>query len=95
MRALKPTRPGRIESVDGSGLFDNRLGNGPFPPFGSIEKFHSHIGHDAILYSDKHRKAWSQFQAIGNRKYRTKFTHSDIAPRNLLVNNGKIAAISD
>jgi serine/threonine protein kinase len=95
MRALKPTRPGRVESADGSGLFDNRLGSRPFPPFESIEKFHSHIGHDAILYADKHRKAWSQFQAMGNRKYCTKFTHSDIAPRNLLVNNGKIAAIVD
>lgn len=95
MRALKLTRPGRVESADGSGLFDNRLGNRPFPPFESIEKFHSHIGHDAILYSDKHRKAWSQFQAMVNRKYCTKFTHSDIAPRNLLVNNGKIAAIID
>jgi aminoglycoside phosphotransferase len=25
MRALKPTRPGRVESADGSGLFDHRL----------------------------------------------------------------------
>ena len=95
MRALKPTRPGRVESADGSGLFDHRLVNSPFPPFESIEKFHSRIGHDVILYSDTHRKAWSQFRAMGNRKYCTKFTHSDIAPRNLLVNNGKIAAIID
>ncbi|KAF8499569.1 hypothetical protein F5888DRAFT_1683327 [Russula emetica] len=84
MRALKPTRPGRVESAEGSGLFDTRLGSSPFPSFESIEKFHSHIGHDAILQSDKHRKAWPQSQAMGNRQYCTKFTHSDIAPRNIL-----------
>jgi aminoglycoside phosphotransferase len=95
MRALKPTRSGRVESADGSGLFDTRLGSRPFPPFESIEKFHSHIGHDVILNSDEHRKAWPQFQAMGNRQYCTKFTHSDIAPRNILVNNGKIAGIID
>ena len=94
MRALKPARPGRVESADGSGLFDTRFGS-PFPPFESIEKFHSHIGHDAILEIDKHRKAWPRFQAMRNRQYCTKFTHSDIAPRNILVNNGKIVAIID
>ncbi|KAH9971220.1 kinase-like domain-containing protein [Lactifluus volemus] len=76
MRALKPTRPGRVEAADGSG-------------------FHSYLGHDVILKLDKHRNAWPQFQAMGNRQYCTKFTHSDIAPRNILVNNGKIAAIID
>ena len=96
MRALKPTRPGRVESADGSGLSDHRIGGSkPFPPFESIERFHSHIGHEVILYSDKYREAWPQFQAMRNRKYCTKFTHSDIAPRNLLVKNGKIAAIID
>ena len=94
MRALKSARPGRVESADGSGLFDTRFGR-PFPPLESIEKFHSHIGHDAILKIDKHRKAWPRFQAMGNRQYCTKFTHSDIAPRNVLVNNGKITAIID
>ena len=91
MRALKPARPGRVESVDGSGLFDTRFGSSPFPPFESIDEFHSHIGHDAILKIDKHRKAWLRFQAMRNRQYCTKFTHSDIAPRNILVNNGKIS----
>jgi serine/threonine protein kinase len=95
MRALTPTRPGRLECADGSGLFDYRLGNSPFPPFESIEKFHSRLGHNFILASEKHREAWPRFRAMGNRQYCTKFTHSDIAPRNVLVNNGRIAAIVD
>ncbi|KAH9971223.1 kinase-like domain-containing protein [Lactifluus volemus] len=95
MRALKPTRPGRVEAADGSGVSDSRLWGSPPPPFESVEKFHSRLGHDFILKLDKHRNAWPQFQAMGNRQYCTKFTHSDIAPRNILVNNGKIAAIID
>jgi len=96
MRALKPPRPGRVECPDGSGLFDYRLGHSrPLPPFESIERFHSQLGHDFILGSDRHREAWPRFRAMGNRQYCTKFTHSDIAPRNVLVKNGRIAAIVD
>jgi hypothetical protein len=95
MRALNPTRPGRVESADGSGIFDDRLNGSPYPSFETIEAFHRYIGHAFILASDRHRRAWPQFQDMGNRRYRTRFTHSDIAPRNILVNNGKIAAIID
>ena len=64
MCALKPACPGRVESADGSGLFDTRFGR-PFPPLESIEKFHSHIGHDAILKIDKHRKALASISSYG------------------------------
>ena len=32
---------------------------------------------------------------MGKRQYCTKFTHSDITPRNILVKDGKITAIVD
>jgi thiamine kinase-like enzyme len=95
MRALNPTRPGRVEAADGSGIFDVRLRGDPYPALESIERFHELLGHAFVLAADRHRRAWPQFLEMGNRRYCTKFTHSDIAPRNILVKNGKIAAIID
>ena len=38
-QALKPTRPGRIEAVDGSGIFDPPLPGGPFTPLNLLRSF--------------------------------------------------------
>jgi aminoglycoside phosphotransferase len=102
MRALNPPRPGRVEAADGSGVFDPRLRGATYcstSSCDSIQKFHTRLGHDLVLKSDKYRKAcekaWPQLQAIRNRQYCTKFTHANITPKNILVNNGKIAAIVD
>jgi thiamine kinase-like enzyme len=96
MRVLSPPNPGRLESADGSGLFDiTRFGGQPFPIFDSVKEFHTHLGHDFVVNSEDHREAWSRFEAMGKRLYHTTFTHSDIAPRNIIVRKGKIAAIVD
>ena len=95
MRVLKPTNAGRLEAADGSGLFDIRLASNPFPPFASVEEFHARLGHEFVLKSPNHRHMWSHFELISQRKYTTIFTHSDIAPRNILIKDGKIAAIVD
>lgn len=95
MRALKPPNPGRLESADGSGLYDIRLDSRPFPPYPSVKEFHARLGHEFIMNSPRHCDMWSQFEAISQRQYRTTFTHSDIAPRNILAKDGKIAAIID
>jgi aminoglycoside phosphotransferase (APT) family kinase protein len=94
MRALKPSNP-RVEAADGSGLFDIRLTSDPFPSFASVEEFHARLGHEFVLKSPKHRHMWSHFEVVSQRQYHTTFTHSDIAPRNILIKDGKIAAIVD
>jgi thiamine kinase-like enzyme len=38
---------------------------------------------------------WSHFEVVSQRRYHTTFTHSVIAPRNILIKDGKIAAIVD
>ena len=38
---------------------------------------------------------WLHFKILLQRQYHTTFTHSDIAPRTILINDGKIAAIVD
>lgn len=95
MRALKPPNPGRLEAADGSGLFDIRLASHPFPPFASIQEFHARLGHEFVLHSSDHRDMASDFQMVAQRHYRTTFSHSDIAPRNIIIKDGRIAAIVD
>jgi thiamine kinase-like enzyme len=95
MRALKPPNPGRLEAADGSGLFDIRLDSNPFPPFATVGEFHVRLGHNFVLKSPNHRHMRSLFKVIAQRQYHTTFTHSDIAPRNILIKDGKIAAIID
>ncbi|TDL13604.1 kinase-like protein [Rickenella mellea] len=95
MRSLRPPNPGRVECVDGTGVYDARLTGEPFPPCACVADFHDELGDRYVLQSEAHREAWPQFQAIKERNYQTKFTHSDIAPRNILVKDGKIAAIVD
>ena len=87
--------PGRLECADGSGLFNIRFGGQPFPTLDSARDFHTHLGHDFVVKSEQHHEARSRFEAMGKRLYHTTFTHSDIAPSNILVSKGKIAAIID
>jgi aminoglycoside phosphotransferase (APT) family kinase protein len=94
MRALKPSNP-RVEAADGRGLFDIRLTSNPFPSFASVEEFHARLGYEFILKSPNHRHMWSHFEVVSQRRYHTTFTHSVIAPRNILIKDGKIAAIVD
>ncbi|TDL13605.1 kinase-like protein, partial [Rickenella mellea] len=91
MRSLRPPNPGRVECADGTGVYDVRLPCSPYPPFPSVKDFHDALGHRYVLSAEEHREAWPQFQTIKERNY----THSDIAPRNILVKDGKIAAIAD
>jgi tRNA A-37 threonylcarbamoyl transferase component Bud32 len=95
MRSLQPPKHGRLEAVDGSGLYDVRLAGEPFPPFASVEEFHERLGHEVVLKSQIHSHMWSDFEAVAKRRCRLKFTHGDIAPRNILVKNGRIVAIID
>lgn len=95
MRALKAPKAGKLEAADGSGLFDIRLSSDPFPPFASVEEFHVRLGHEFVLKSPNHRHMWPHFELISQRRYKTIFTHSDISPRNILIKDGKIAAIID
>lgn len=95
LRELKSPRPGAVEAIDGSACFDTRL-RGLFGPFESIDKFHTHFGHDYIRSNpERFPEYQANFQRIAGKQYRTVFTHADIGPYNILVRNGRIAAILD
>jgi serine/threonine protein kinase len=95
LQSLLPPHPGRVESVTASACYDSRLG-GHFGPFHNVEAFHKHFGHEYILnHADKFPQCQLAFTKCADRKYRTMFTHGDLATHNILIHDGKIVAILD
>lgn len=86
-----------VAAIDGGPLVDTRLRAQSFGPFATIDDFHLNFGHTiiytklALLSPDDHRA----LEHCRRCTYRIVMTHSDIAPRNILVRDGHIVAILD
>ncbi|RFU34397.1 hypothetical protein B7463_g1910, partial [Scytalidium lignicola] len=94
LRNLMPPKEELVASADLHRPLDYRVGTTPFGPFDNHRDFHSFLrGHIALdnctqVYGD-------QVTTCHSRQYRSVFSHSDLAQRNIIVRNGKIAAIVD
>ncbi|KAJ5951478.1 uncharacterized protein N7479_009891 [Penicillium vulpinum] len=90
LRRLEPPQEGIVASTTFDKAFDHRLGCWSFGPFKSHEGFHAYIRADVPpeTFGPKVTECHS-------RRYRTCFTHADLAPRNIMVDNGKVSAIVD
>lgn len=98
LRSLQPPSDGIVASVTGGPLLDNgRLGDKAFGPFKNHDDFHQALRAGIPL---------NEFAALTldvadivhahSREYATKFTHGDLAPRNILVQeDGTVTAIVD
>jgi tRNA A-37 threonylcarbamoyl transferase component Bud32 len=95
LRQLVPPNPGYVEAVDGSSLFDPRQSSDPFGPFSSVQAFHKFLGHDFVLTSENYEQFHELFERCAKRSYRTVFSHGDLAPRNILVKDGRVVGIID
>ncbi|KAL4946372.1 hypothetical protein BDV06DRAFT_136956 [Aspergillus oleicola] len=96
MRSLKPPHPeavGSASPVVGKCL-DHRIGSWPFGPFQKHEEFHSFLRRNlALEYSTA--SFGQEVTDCHSRQYRSCFTHADICARNIIIENGKVAAIID
>ncbi|KAF9517435.1 hypothetical protein BS47DRAFT_533384 [Hydnum rufescens UP504] len=97
LRALSPPDPNAVQAVDGGSLIDVRLGSEPFGPFAAVDDFHMYLGHTIIhdRLASNHPYAREALERCRHRTYRIIFSHSDLAPRNILYKDGHIAAIID
>ncbi|KAK2863694.1 hypothetical protein FQN49_004090 [Arthroderma sp. PD_2] len=92
LRGLIPPKEGAVGSTKLGPGYDHRLGDRHFGPFENIADFHYHvrrgipIGFWEEAVSHVHNPS---------KPYTTKYSHADLCPNNVLVNNGKIAAIID
>lgn len=97
LRALPPPAEGIVASVTGGPLLDNGRMGETFGPFSSHDDFHRFLRAEFSL------EDFSMFQVkmddimvVHRRRYLTKFTHGDFAPRNILVTeDGTVVAIVD
>ena len=98
LRSLVPPEPGKVQSVNGEGFTDFRLGHDNWGPFESHDEMHEFFLHDHIRSRpDRFRHAQAPLAVIKGRKWRTVFAHGDIGPHNILWDTKKaeIAAIID
>ncbi|CAA7266305.1 unnamed protein product [Cyclocybe aegerita] len=101
LRSIKPPDRynGAVCSVDGKPIRDiGRIGLAPCGPFSTQGEFHNFLRGNYILESPLFSSG-ADGEAIGashSQTYATKFTHGDLAPRNVLVKkDGTITAIVD
>jgi thiamine kinase-like enzyme len=94
LRALEPPQKELVASAELGPCLDIRVGYSVFGPFTNHEEFHSLLrGH--ISLENSVRSFGELVSQIHTRQYWTYFSHADMAPRNLIVRNGKIVAVID
>ncbi len=94
MRQLLPPQPGFVGSVSMGTGYDHRFGGDRFGPFNNMKDFHDYILRHNSLDAWKEESDVVQVHSKPTA-YAAKFTHGDLVPSNIIVKDGKIAAIID
>jgi aminoglycoside phosphotransferase (APT) family kinase protein len=92
LRKMEPPKHIVIGSATMGAAYDRRFGRGRIGPFYSLESFHDYVrrGHATEDFTEQ------EISRCHNRKtpYQLKFTHADLCPRNVLIDeSGKICSI--
>jgi serine/threonine protein kinase len=96
LRELICPEPGKVQAVDGSGCWDDRLNVGEFGPYDSHEEFNAAVFHQFVReHPESYPEAEEPLKKIQGKAWRTVFTHGDLGPHNILWKNGKIVSIID
>jgi aminoglycoside phosphotransferase (APT) family kinase protein len=93
LRALTPLHPGKIHAAGGVefGLYDPREQNKPFASFETVDQFHEFTGVNYLRqHIDQYSAFQSAFEKCAQRTYSIKFSHGDLAPHNIMVQDGKV-----
>lgn len=96
LRKLEPPREGIVASANCDKVLDHRVGSHPFGPFSSHEGFHSYLRVNMPIEGCS-EVIGPEVTECHSRRYRSCFTHADLAPRNIIVDmdNRKVSAIVD
>ncbi|KAI1176474.1 kinase-like domain-containing protein [Nemania sp. FL0916] len=104
LRSLTPPPGTGVESCVGGSLHDCRLprGNPRFGPFKTIQEFHKWLRHDFEMDDAKDREIDQDWHDVAKMIRQQdgpwpppKFAHGDLNPFNILIRDGKVAAIID
>lgn len=94
LRKLKPPREGIVASATFNEVLDHRVGSYTFGPFTNHQGFHSYLRANLPI-EDCNEVIGPEITKCHSRRYRSCFTHADIAPRNIMVDKWKVSAIVD
>lgn len=94
LRSLEPPQAGAVGSTSLKECLDHRIGSDPFGPFNDHGSFHSLLRRHIPL-EDCTKVFGEEVTRCHSRQYRSCFTHADLCLRNIVVNDGKVAAIID
>ncbi|KAG6012339.1 hypothetical protein E4U43_007837 [Claviceps pusilla] len=93
LRELPPPVEDQVSSAFQNPTRDFRVGQNLFGPV-SLEEFHGVVrGH--IVMEDIEQYIGEDVVKLHTTPYQICFTHADLAPRNIIVRNGHVAAIVD
>jgi hypothetical protein len=98
LRSLVPPEPGKVQSIDGEGFTDNRVGPEKWGPFESHAEFNKFFLHDKVRSrAERYPRAQAPLAVTKGRTWRTVFAHGDLGPHNILwdMKRGEIAAVID
>ncbi|KAI9840181.1 MAG: hypothetical protein M1837_001853 [Sclerophora amabilis] len=94
LRAIVPPRPGHVGATDYGPIHDERVHELPCGPFDNVADFHKAI-RGGCDYPTEHEELDRMIAVQDGRDYDVKFTHGDLAFRNVICNHGKITGIVD
>lgn len=87
--------PVAIGGAGGTRGYDNRLGSRPWGPFSTAAEFHTHVRFGEPLEHWSHEPDVVAVHGRPEGAYRLRFSHADIAPRNVRVKGGRVTGIID
>lgn len=93
LRELQPPAEDLVASALGNPAYDVRIGCRFFGPFYHHD-FHS-LARSHLRMEDVATVLGEEVAKVHTASYRTCFTHGDLVPRNIIVRNGRVAAVID
>lgn len=94
LRALRPPKEGVVASAHGGAVLDYRIGSQLVGPFGSHSSFHSFL-RGGVSPENTAKIFGEEVATCHSRNHWTFFSHADLAPRNIIIRNSRIAAVVD
>ncbi|KAK1768893.1 kinase-like domain protein [Phialemonium atrogriseum] len=93
LRELQPPTQDMVSSALQNPAYDCRIGARFYGPL-NHDEFHS-LARGHLRMEDVAPFLGREVHKVHTTRYRTHFTHADLAPRNIIVGGGRVAAIID
>ncbi|KAI9742592.1 MAG: hypothetical protein M1818_003733 [Claussenomyces sp. TS43310] len=94
LRSLKPVQDSIVGSANYNACYDGRLGSSSFGPFQNHDAFHLFLRGGIPL--DNSTQIFGEVVTRSHmRRYKSHFSHADLSLQNILIKDGKVAAIID